>query len=62
VRCEVENTVAGVVRKLRLCEPAKLTRAQDQAKITELRAAVTTGDLTQAQLDRYDAELVACLK
>jgi len=55
-------TVAGVVRKPQLCEPGKLTRAQYQAKITELRAAVTAGDLTQAQLDRYDAELVACLK
>jgi hypothetical protein len=55
-------TVAGVVRKPRLCEPGKLTRAQYQAKITELRAAVTAGDLTQAQFDRYDAELVACLK
>jgi hypothetical protein len=55
-------TVAGVVRKPRLCEPGKLTRAQYQAKVTELRVAVTAGDLTQAQFDRYDAELVACLK
>jgi hypothetical protein len=55
-------TVIGVVRKPRLCEPGQLTRAQYQAKVTELRAAVTAGDLTQAQLDRYDAELVACLK
>jgi hypothetical protein len=56
------TTVVGVVRKPRLCEPGQLTRAQYQAKITELRAAVTAGDITQAQLDRYDAELVACLK
>lgn len=55
-------TVVGVVRKPRLCEPGQLTRAQYQAKIAELRTAVTAGDLTQAQFDRYDAELVACLK
>ena len=51
-----------VVRKPRLCEPGQLTRAQYQAKIAELRTAVTAGDITQAQFDRYDAELVACLK
>jgi hypothetical protein len=56
------TTVTGVVRKPKLCEPGQLTRAQYQAKITELRAAVTAGDITQAQLDHYDAELVACLK
>ena len=55
-------TVVGVVRKPRLCEPGQLTRAQYQAKIAELRSAVTAGDITQAQFDRYDAELVACLK
>ena len=51
-----------LVRKPRLCEPGQLTRAQYQAKIAELRTAVTAGDITQAQFDRYDAELVACLK
>ena len=55
-------TLAGVVRKPRLCEPGQLTRAQYQAKLAELRTAVTAGDITQAQFDRYDAELVACLK
>jgi hypothetical protein len=55
-------TVVGVVRKPRLCEPGQLTRAQYQAKIAELRAGVTAGDITQAQFDRYDAELVACLQ
>jgi len=55
-------TVAGVVRKPRLCDPGRLTRDQYRAKLTELRAAVAAGDLTQAQLDRYDAELVTCLK
>jgi hypothetical protein len=54
--------ITGVVRKPRLCEPGQLTRAQYQAKIAELRAAVAAGDITQAQFDRYDAELVACLK
>jgi hypothetical protein len=56
------TTVVGVVRKPKLCVPGKLTRAQYNAKIEELRASVTAGDITQAQLDRYDAELVACLK
>jgi hypothetical protein len=58
----VRASVVGVVRKPRLCEPGQLTRAQYQAKIGDLRAAVTAGDITQAQFDRYDAELVACLK
>ena len=40
----------------------QLTRAQYRTKLNELRAAVAAGDLTQAQLDRYDAELVTCLK
>jgi hypothetical protein len=55
-------SVVGVVRKPRLCEPGQLTRAQYQDKIADLRASVTAGDITQAQFDRYDAELVACLK
>jgi len=55
-------TITGVVRKPTLCEPGQLTRAQYQAKITELRAAVTAGDIAQAQFDKYDAELTACLK
>jgi hypothetical protein len=41
--------------------PGQLTRQQYHAKIAELRAAVAAGDLTSAQLDRYGAELVACL-
>jgi hypothetical protein len=56
------TAVVGVVRKLKLCTSGQLTRAQYRAKLTELRAAVAAGDLTQAQLDRYDAELVTCLK
>ncbi|HMG52682.1 MAG TPA: hypothetical protein VK601_04365 [Kofleriaceae bacterium] len=56
------TTIVGVVRKPTMCEPGQLTRAQYQAKITELRAAVTAGDIAQAQFDKYDAELTACLK
>jgi hypothetical protein len=55
------TAVVGVVRKLKLCTAGELTRAQYRAKLKELRAAVAAGDLTQAQLDRYDAELVTCL-
>jgi len=55
-------SLVGVVRKPKLCTAGSLTRAQYRAKLSELRAAVTAGDLTQAQLDRYDAELVTCLK
>ena len=58
----VRTSVVGVVRKRKLCAAGQLTRAQYRAKLTELRAAVAAGDLTQAQLDKYDAELVACLK
>jgi hypothetical protein len=54
--------VVGVVRKRNLCTVGQLTRAQYRAKLTKLRAAVAAGELTQAQLDRYDAELVTCLK
>ena len=56
------TTVAGVVRKPKVCAAGQLTRAQYRSKLAELRAAVSAGDLTQAQLDRYDAELVTCLK
>jgi hypothetical protein len=54
--------LTGVVGRPKLCVPGKLTRAQYRAKLAELRAAVAAGDLTQAQLDRYDAELVTCLQ
>jgi hypothetical protein len=56
-----QSIVVGVVRKPRLCTAGQLTLEQYRAKILELRAAVGAGDLTSAQLDRYDAELVACL-
>jgi len=55
-------TVIGVVRKPRLCVAGQLTLAQYRAKLADLRAAVASSELTQAQLDKYDAELVACLK
>ncbi|HET9627012.1 MAG TPA: hypothetical protein VFP84_36885, partial [Kofleriaceae bacterium] len=56
------TSVVSAVRKRKLCTPGELTREQYRAKLTELRAAVAAGDMTQAQLDRYDAELVTCLK
>ena len=57
-----QTKLIGVVRKPKLCEVGKLTQAQYDAKLKALRSAVAAGDLTQAQLDRYDAELVTCLK
>jgi hypothetical protein len=56
------TSVISSVRKRKLCAPGELTRDQYRAKMNELRAAVTAGDMTAAQLDRYDAELVTCLK
>jgi hypothetical protein len=53
--------IVGVIRQPKLCAVGQLTHAQYHAKLAELRAAMAAGDLTQAQLDRYDAELVACL-
>jgi hypothetical protein len=58
----VRTTVVGVVRKPKLCVPGQLTHAQYQAKVTELRAALANKYLTQDEFDRYDSELVACLK
>jgi hypothetical protein len=55
------TSIVGVVRRPRLCTAGQLTREQYHAKLAELRAAVAAGDLTSVQLDRYDAELVACL-
>lgn len=54
--------IKGVVRKPRLCVPGQLTREQYRAKLADLRSALTAGDLTQAQFDRYDSELVSCLR
>jgi hypothetical protein len=51
-----------MVRKPRLCVFGQLTREAYRGKIVQLRAAVSAGDLTEAQLDRYDAELFACLE
>jgi hypothetical protein len=56
------TTIVGVVRKPKLCVPGELTRAQYQAKVADLRAALADKVLTQAEFDRYDAELVTCLK
>jgi hypothetical protein len=56
------TTVVGVIRKPKLCAFGELTRAQYRAKVAALRAAVAAGNLTRSQFDRYDAELVTCLK
>ena len=56
------TSIVGVVRKPRLCLPGQLTRPQYQEKIANLRTALSDKLLTQAEFDRYDAELVACLK
>ena len=56
------TTIVGVVRKSRLCTPGQLTTAQYQAKIADLRAALSAKVLTQEEFDRYDAELVTCLR
>ncbi|HEX7837490.1 MAG TPA: hypothetical protein VF469_08510 [Kofleriaceae bacterium] len=56
------TTIVGVVRKPKLCVRGQLTRAQYRAKVADLRSEVTAGVITQADFDRYDAELVTCLK
>jgi hypothetical protein len=56
------TTIVGVVRKPKLCTPGQLTTAQYQAKIADLRAALSAKVLTQEEFDRYDAELVTCLR
>jgi hypothetical protein len=59
---ETQTTLNATVGKPKLCDAGKLTRKQYDAKIRELRATVASGDMTQVQLDRYDAELILCLK
>ena len=56
------TSITGVVRKPKLCTPGQLTQAQYQAKIADLRAALSAQALTQDEYDRYDAELINCLK
>jgi hypothetical protein len=53
--------VVGTIRRPALCTPGQLTPTQYQVKVAELRAELAAGDLTQAQFDQYDAELVTCL-
>jgi hypothetical protein len=55
------TTIIGTIRKPRLCAAGQLTRDQYESKIAELRAAAVARDITQAELDRYEAELVACM-
>ena len=56
------TTLPGVVRKPKLCVPGQLTPQKYQSEITKLRSGRAQGLFTQAELDRLDAELVACLK
>lgn len=58
----VQTALHATVGKPKLCDVGKLTRAQYEAKVVELRATVASGDMSQAQLDRYDAELILCLQ
>jgi hypothetical protein len=51
--------LVATVRRPRLCEPGKLSQAQYQAKLSELRNSTF---LSAEEFDRYDAELVACLR
>ena len=48
--------------RVMLCPPEKLTRVQYKAKRDKLRAMVKEGLLSDADLQRYDAVLVGCLK
>jgi hypothetical protein len=54
-------SIPAIIRRSRMCEVGKLTADEYRAEIAELRAASSAGYITQAQLDRYDAELVGCL-
>jgi len=56
------DRVAQLAVTPRLCPPDKLTRVQYKAKRDKLRAMVKEGVLTEADLQRYDAVLVGCLK
>jgi hypothetical protein len=56
------TTIVGMISKPKLCAFGELTRAQYRAKLAELRATLAKGNLTRSQFDRYDAELVSCLK
>lgn len=55
------TSVAGVIHKSKLCVAGKLTRAQYHAKHKWMAGELTNGHLTQADYDRDDAALVACL-
>ena len=57
-----QTTLSATVGKPKLCDAGKLTRKQYDTKVAELRTTVASGDMTQAQLDRYDAELILCLQ
>jgi hypothetical protein len=52
----------GVVRKPRVCSAGTLTRSEYNSKLAALRAEVSAGVLKKAAFDRYDAELVTCMR
>jgi hypothetical protein len=56
-----QTLLVAEVAKAKLCVAGQLSRRDYDAKLAELRAAVKAGDMTQAQLDRYDGELLLCL-
>lgn len=56
------TTVTLQITKPRLCEPGSLTRAAYDAKIAKLRNNVRAGNMTQAEMDGYDSELLLCLR
>lgn len=55
------HTIGAVVGKPTPCTPGQLSRAQYDAKLKEARAAEAAGAITKADVDKYDAELTACL-
>ena len=55
------TVMTGVIRNRKLCIPGRLSGTQYDVKAAKLRAMRDAGGLTQAEFDRYDAELVSCL-
>lgn len=54
--------VIGVIGKPRVCRAGTLTRAEYNAKVAAMRAAMASGGLRKDAFDRYDAELVTCMR
>jgi len=60
------NAPAELTKKLPLtravCPGGKLTRAKYDEKRGKLKRALAAGDMTQAEFDKFDAELLHCLE